>query len=221
MIKAVLFDMDGVLVDSEKYYKEYWKKAAKSLGYDLPMKDIMRLRSCDHGIAAGIFRDRFGDDSVYPAVQKKRREMMRDFFTDHKVEQKPGILPLISYLREKKMIIAVVTAAPKERARRYLDQAGLSPYFPLILSTEDVKRGKPYPYVYEKACQKLGLMPGQCAAIEDSPNGVMSAGRAGCLTIMIPDLTPYTEDLAEYVDHHFARLDDIITSGIFEDKDPA
>ena len=94
-MKAVLFDMDGVLVDTEKYYRDYWRKAAEDLGYDLPLEDILRLRSCDHTLAAELFRDRFGDESVYPAVQKRRRELMRDFFTDHAPEPKPGILPLI------------------------------------------------------------------------------------------------------------------------------
>ena len=216
MIKAVLFDMDGVLVDTEKYYRDYWKQAARELGYDLPLEDILRLRSCDHGLAAGIFLDRFGDDGIYPAVQKRRRELMRDFFRDHCPEAKKGAAALAEYLRGKGIATAVVTAAPEERARHYLDLAGLSPCFPKILSALSVPRGKPFPDVYLLACRMLSLAPAECAAVEDSPNGVMSAAGAGCLTLMVPDLTPYTDDLKDYVDYHFESLEDILSSGIFD-----
>lgn len=215
-VKAVLFDMDGVLVDTEKIYARYWKQAAAELGYDLPMEDILALRSCDHRLAAEIFLRRFGDEGIYHVVQKRRRELMRAWQAENRPEQKPGVRDLVFYLQKKSMTAAVVTAAPLRRARSYLESAGLSELFPLILSAENVERGKPFPDVYLAACRALDLAPCECAAVEDSPNGVMSASRAGCRVIMIPDLTPCTSDLASYVDWQFERLDQIIGAGIFE-----
>ena len=98
-------------------------------------------------------------------------------------------MELLEYLKEKKIQRAIATATDTERAARYLKQIGLYEYFDRIICANMVKCGKPSPDIYIYACQQLGLDPSACMAVEDSPNGVTSAYRAGCQVVMVPDQT--------------------------------
>lgn len=212
-MKTLLFDVDGVLVDSEKIYNSCWVRAAKESGYNLSSEQAMNLRSLDSVLASEFFFKLFHDRNAYPLIRQRRKEIMKNV-TDGQLKAKPGVQELMEYLNAEKINYAVVTASPVSRAMAYLESAKIGHYFPEIISTEHVQRGKPYPDIYEFACRKLSLVPRECAAVEDSPNGLMSAHDAGCITIMIPDISPYDDNLKGYVDYCFACPTDIISSGV-------
>ena len=105
------------------------------------------------------------------------------------VQRKPGAIELLEEIKKRGIIAAVATATDRERTGKYLEETGLESYFHEIISATQVKEGKPSPDIYLYACEKLGLRPEECIAVEDSPNGILSAYRAGCKVIMVPDQT--------------------------------
>ncbi len=213
-IKTVFFDIDGLLIDSEKAFNICWRQAGEETGYPLTLEQSYRLRSMDHKLAAAFFTELFGDEKAYSAVRVRRQDLMKEYNRTHPLELKKGAREILSYLKDKGYDTAVVTSSQKERARSYLSEVELQDSFTKIISADLISRGKPYPDIYLFACEAQGVKAEECIAIEDSPNGLKSAHDAGCHTIMIPDLTPYDEEVAPYVEWHFDSLFDVIGSGI-------
>ena len=129
----------------------------------------------------------FADENLdYPAIRAYRKELMEEYLAKNGIEIKRGAVELLNFLKEKKIRRAVATATDMERTERYLKQIGLYPYFDEIISAT---------MVYTFACAQLGLAPEECLAVEDSPNGVMSACQAGCQVAMVPDQTQPDDEL--------------------------
>lgn len=211
-LKAFLFDMDGTLIDTECYYRVFWPKALAAFGYTMTDEQALSMRSLGRPFAPQRLREWYGDALDYHAVREKRKELMEEALVRDGIRVKPGARELLTVLRDKGVITAVVTATDRERADRYLAQTGLAEFFSEVISATSVKEGKPSPDIYLYACEKLGLKPEECAAVEDSPNGVMSAYRAGCRVIMVPDQTPADETVRPYLYQCADSLGDIAAS---------
>ena len=128
----------------------------------------------------------------------------------HPVEKKRGADELLTYLKSHYFKTAVATASGETKAMTYLDEVGLLDYFDQIISTAMVPHGKPMPDVYQYACKCIGEKPEACIALEDSPNGLMAAYRAGCLPIMVPDLSQPDEKLSRILYGKAETLTDVI-----------
>ena len=208
-IKAFLFDMDGTLIDTERYYRSCWPKALAAFGYHMTDEQALSMRSLGRPFAPRRLQGWFGEELDYHAVREKRKELMEEVLKREGIRVKPGAETLLEVLRQKGVITAVVTATDRERADRYLAQTGLAGYFDQVISATSVKEGKPSPDIYLYACETLGLEPQGCAAVEDSPNGILSAYRAGCRVIMVPDQTPVDESVRPYLYAHADNLGEI------------
>lgn len=193
-IKAVIFDMDGVLLDTEKHYCEAWQQAAQEAGFLFYREHALMLRSCDADLAQEKMQKIFGESFDYFAIRDRRRELVKERLEQYGLEKKPGIDELLSYLHKKGIKTAVATATPLETAKEHLMQVGIYELFDRVVSAKQVTHGKPAPDVYLYACSQIGMEPESCIAVEDSPNGIMSAYRAGCRPVMVPDLTQPDED---------------------------
>lgn len=187
MIKGVIFDMDGLILDTEKLYQRFWKEASKECGFDMPQEVALKLRSLDKNLARELLKNYFGEGYSYDEVKAIRVKLMADYVEKNGVEAKEGVRELVEYLRENGYKIAVATATNFERANQHLTIAGVRDCFDNIICACELEHGKPYPDVYIYACEKLGLKPQECVALEDSPNGVKSAYSAGCVPILVPD----------------------------------
>ena len=194
-IKAVIFDLDGTLLDTEKLLVKYWCRAANELGFPMTSEQALRIRSLTHRLVPPLFREWFGESCDYMKIRARRMELMQEHIDRYGLDVKPGAAELLSYLGEKGYLRAVATATDIERAGRLLRTAGLYDSFDRIISASMVEWGKPKPDIYIYAAKQLGLKPQECIAVEDSPNGIISASDAGCLTIMVPDLTPPEKEL--------------------------
>lgn len=209
-IRGVLFDMDGVVLDTEKLYARFWREAAAALGHNMSYEQALGMRSLNSKAGQAKLEEYFGPGISREAVRAKRVELMDAYIAQHGVEAKPGIVQLLDYLKEQGIKTAITTSSPMERVTRYLEPLGLLNRFDRLCSGHDVPRGKPEPdiYLYGAACVELD--PEECLAIEDSPSGVLSASRAGCLSVMIPDLDDPDENTKSLLFAQADRLDDLI-----------
>ena len=195
-IKAVIFDLDGTLLDTEKLLIKYWCKAACDSGFPMTREQALQLRSLTHKLVPDLFHKWFGEDCDYRTLRAVRMKLMSEHIERYGLEVKKGAAELLDFLGKNGYRRAVATATDVPRATELLKKAGLYERFDSIISAAMVEWGKPYPDIYIYAAAQLGLEPGQCIAVEDSPNGVISASDAGCLTVMVPDLTEPDEELA-------------------------
>ena len=205
-IKAVVFDLDGTLLDTEKLLFRYWREAAAQYGYDMSPEQALTLRSLTHRLVQPLFTEWFGEKCDYRVLRQRRMELMQQHIDKYGVEVKKGAEELLGFLGENGYMRAIATATDEERAGKLLNKVGLGGYFDRVICASMVEWGKPKPDIYIYAAQKLGLDPPQCIAVEDSPNGVISAHDAGCFTVMIPDQTQPDDELMKKID---CKCDDL------------
>lgn len=197
MIKNVIFDLDGTLIDTEKYFRIFWRKAAEQNGYEMSDEQALALRSLGRPFAPALMKEWFGEDFDYYAVREVRRKLMKAHLDKVGLEVKPGAGEALKWLKENGYTVALATATPTERAAEQLKEVNLYPFFTRIVSAVQVERGKPAPDVYLHAAKELGADPAECLAVEDSPNGVLSALAAGMKVVMVPDQTQPDKELKE------------------------
>lgn len=195
MTHAVIFDMDGTLIDTEKYYRIFWPKAMAEFGYQMTDEQALSMRSLGRPFAPARLKEMFGEELDYIKVRERRKQLMEACIDREGIQPKQGAKELLTALKEKGITTAIATATDLERTGKYLKMVGLQGYFDEIISATMVKEGKPSPDIYLYACEKLGFKPEECIAVEDAPNGVLSAYRAGCKVIMVPDQTKPDEEL--------------------------
>ncbi|MBQ8627031.1 MAG: HAD family phosphatase [Agathobacter sp.] len=194
-IRGVLFDMDGVVLDTEKLYTRFWQEAAQYFGYPMTKEQALGMRSLNRGAGVAKMQSYFGEAVDYEAIRNKRMELMDAFVAREGVEIKTGIHRLLDYLDEKGIKRAIATSSPLERTKLYLSSVDLVDRFDELVSGYMVEKGKPEPDIYLYAAQKLGLKPEECMVLEDSPTGIIAAYRAGCLPVMVPDQDEPDEEI--------------------------
>ncbi len=207
-IDGIIFDMDGVITDTEKWLQRYYLKAAEELGFTkIKAEHILEIRSLPAEIAEKKMKSLVCDDFDFYAVRELRKKYMSEHIEKYGLEKKKGIDELLRYIKKKGLKCSVATATPAERTKEYLTRLGIISYFDEIVCADMVEKGKPEPDIYIEAAKRLGLPEASCIALEDSPNGVLSAYRAGCVTVMVPDLTQPDEKTSELI---YAKADSLL-----------
>lgn len=193
-IRGVLFDMDGVVLDTEKLYARFWMEAAHFYGYPMTMDQALCLRSLGSRDGQALMSGWFGPGISYGQLREKRIEGMEAFIVANGVEPKAGIWELLDVLDALGIPAAITSSSPPNRIQSHLSSLDLYRRFSKICSGYDMPRGKPEPDIYLAGAAALGLRPEECLALEDSPTGILSAHRAGCLPVLVPDLDEASED---------------------------
>lgn len=208
--QTVIFDMDGTLIDTEKYYRIFWPKALAAFGYHMTDEQVLSMRSLGRPFAPAKLKEWFGQDLDYYAVRDLRKEMMEQHLDKVGLELKAGAVECLEYLKSHSITAAIATATDLQRTEKYLDKLGIRHYFDKLISATMVHEGKPSPDIYLYACEQLGIDPKDAIAVEDSPNGVLSAYGAGCKVIMVPDQTAPDEELSKLLYACTDTLDGIV-----------
>ena len=208
--KAVIFDMDGLIIDTEKLLIKYWVIAANEFGYPMKRDHALHIRSLAGALAEPYLRETVCPDFDYRKVRSRRIELMNADIAKNGIELKKGIILLLDELDRRHMQKAVCTATDLERTTRYLTSLNIFHRFEKVICGPMVEHGKPAPDIYLYACGELGESPERCLALEDSPNGVRSAYSAGCGVVMVPDLTSPTEEGRKYILGAAADLEAVI-----------
>ena len=186
-IRGVLFDMDGLVVDTEKLYSRFWREACAHFGFTMSYEQSIAMRALNAQLAEATLKRFFGPEIEYLPTRNKRIELMEAYIEENGVELKPGVVELLDYLQAQGIPAAITSASPIPRIQNYLSRHGLEVRFAALCSGRDVPRGKPEPDIYLHGAAALGLKAEECMALEDAPAGILSAYRAGCLPVMIPD----------------------------------
>lgn len=205
-IRGVLFDMDGLVLDTEKLYTRFWMEACRFYGHPMTLEQALGMRSIGSKDGQAKIRSWFGPRADYQLIRAKRIELMDTFIEAEGVIPKPGVRELLDFLKSKGIRTAIATSSPVERAMAHLGSVGLAGEFDEICSGRQVPHPKPAPDIYRYAAARLGLAPEECLALEDSPTGLRSAHDAGCRAVMIPDMDQPTGETLRLL---FAKADSL------------
>ena len=205
-IRGILFDMDGLVLDSEVLYTRFWREAANALGYPMTVEQSLGMRSLGKNLGQPYLESLFGPDVDYTTMRNKRIELMHVYVEEHGIPPKPGIFELLDYMEDNGITGAITSSSPMEFIEKHLSAVNLLHRFQKLCSGHDIPNTKPAPDIYLLGAKELGLRPEECLALEDSPTGILSAYRAGCLPIMIPDLEQPGEETQKLL---FAKADSL------------
>ena len=185
---AVIFDVDGLLLDTERLTCTIWQQISKEYGChlsdELYQSFIGRTRSDTEGLLLGAFGPDFPVEEAY----EKRTTYFIDYAKKNGLPQKPGVDVLLNYLAEMSVPVCVATSAGNDVAELKLKSGGLARYFDKVVTGDDVSEGKPSPDIFMKAAGKMQIDPEKCVVIEDSVAGIFAAKRANMIPIMVPDI---------------------------------
>ena len=209
-IRGVLFDMDGLVLDSERLYTRFWMESAHLLGYPMTLEQALGMRSLTRETGQAKLVEYFGPGVSYPEVRGLRVKLMDAYIDEHGIAPKPGIRELLVFLKDRGIRTAIASSSPMANIQRHLAANGLLDAFDELCSGYEVPNGKPAPDMYLYAAGRLGLKPEECLALEDSPAGIESACRAGCLPVMIPDQDQPGEKLLPMLYAKADSLTDVI-----------
>jgi HAD superfamily hydrolase (TIGR01509 family) len=187
-IKLAIFDMDGLMFDTEVISLNSWLKVSQVHGYDLSKDVILELVGRNKIDGGKVMRNHLGQEFPYEKIYDDRVIDSEEFVLNNGVPIKEGLLELLDTLDNMGIKKAVATSTSRNRAEVILGKAGVLQRFDTIVCGDEIKRGKPDPDIFLKACGKIGVEPGSAIVLEDSEMGLIAANRAGIKCILIPDI---------------------------------
>lgn len=194
---AVIFDMDGVIFDSERLVLECWEKIGEKYHLEGMRDAFLPCIGTNDIKTREIVLERYGADFPYEEFRRESSRLYHSIVDRGELPVKTGVRELLSYLKEHVIPIALASSTRLEVVTQELKQAELYEYFGVVMGGDQLKRSKPEPDIYLMTCEKLGVQPACTYAIEDSYNGIRSAHSAGMKPIMVPDMLPPTEEMRE------------------------
>lgn len=208
---AVVFDMDGVIFDSERCVFECWIEIADKYGIKDIEKNFLACTGTTMSRTREIMMEAYGADFSYDDFAHEASVIFHEKYDNGNLPIKAGVFELLDYLKEQGKKIALATSTRRQTVLYQLEQAGILKYFDEIITGDMVTKSKPDPEIYLMACEKIAVKPQNAFAIEDSYNGIRSAQAGGLRAIMVPDLLSANEEMKELSEVVLDSLNDVIT----------
>ena len=208
-IGAVIFDMDGVIFDTERVIIECWKPVAEKYG----LSDIETVCYRCIGVKAEVtranFREAYGGDFPYEERQAEVSRLFHEQYGGGRIPIKPGVTVLLYWLKEQGIPVALASSTRRDIVRQELSDAGLLQFFDQVICGDMVSKSKPAPDIFLKAAHELGAEAPDCCVIEDSYNGIRAAHAAGMRPVMVPDLLPPSEEIRSLCETVLPSLNEV------------
>lgn len=205
-IKAVVFDLDGLMIDSERLVQKTWNIAGDAMGYGKLGEHIYHTLGFSVQKRKAYFQNVYGEDFPFDEFRAKTREAWNEAISKQHVPAKKGLYHLLDVLKKHHMKIGVATSSSKEYALGELKDKQIDTYFDAFVFGDMVKEAKPSPEIYLRSCELLQVKPSQALALEDSKHGVRAAYDAGMMSIFVPDLVKDSSDIEDMIT---AKMDDL------------
>ena len=208
--QAVVFDMDGVIFDTERLVIEFWKEVAKRHNIPNVEHTCIQCLGTNRVRTREIFLENYGADFPFDPYRAEVTELFNTHYKGVPLPTKPGVRELLSYLQEQDIKVGLASSTAQHLVRDEIGTAGLLPYFQTLVCGDMVEHSKPTPDIFLKACEILNADPTKSIAIEDSFNGIRSAHRAGMTPIMVPDQVQPTDEIRALAFHVMPSLLDVL-----------
>ncbi|WP_455486750.1 HAD family hydrolase [Clostridium sp.] len=207
--KAVIFDMDGVIFDTEKVYLDIWTEVFEKYGYKMTKELYVTVMGTGRKNVIKTFLENFGDDLPIEKMYEEKDNQLFYRIENQGIPLKEGVKELFSMLKEKDYKIALATSAKKERVEKQIKDKWLKESFDAIVCGDDVEKGKPSPDIFLKAAKEIDVEPENCFVVEDSPAGIKAAFSGGMKGIHVEDLKVADEEILKYCQKNFKNLQEI------------
>ena len=208
MIKIV-FDMDGVLFDTQRIYYRTWFDVADRLGLSDITEPAKACIGTNRNYQYDVLKKYYGEYFPLQEFYSINDRLYTEYVEANGVPLKEGTIEILEFLKADNAKVAIASSSRKQMIENHLSRHNMIGYFDEIVGGDMVEHSKPSPDIYLKACQVLGFDPSDCYAVEDSYNGLRAAYSAGLKPVMVPDMQPYNEEIAKIVFKKFDSLTDL------------
>ena len=208
MIKAIIFDMDGVLFDTERFFMDAWKIAGEKHNYHNIYDACIASIGVSKEKSKEIFKTTVSKDFPFDEIREEVSNLCHDLIEKKGIPTKKGVKEILSFCKENGYKIGLATSTRRQTVLSHLTKANILNFFDEIVCGDEVKNSKPFPEIYITACQKLNVNPNDAISIEDSYNGVRASSSAGVRCIMVPDILPATDEVKSLC---FTVKDDLLS----------
>ena len=209
-LKAIVFDMDGLMVDSEPLSQQAWDEYLRPYGHQLTEEIVSQIIGLRADVSTPTIKEMFGLPEAVPVIIEKRAAIYSQIRANG-VPVMPGLMKLHAEIARRQIPWAVATSSPRHHAEEILQQLGLQDRCQAIAAGSEVTHGKPHPEIYQLAAARLGISPEYCLALEDSGPGSLAAARAGMTVIAIPNAQTKTANFS-HVNYLYSSLHEVVAN---------
>lgn len=210
MLRGVIFDMDGLMFDTEALNMRSWMEAGRKFGYDITEDMIHAHIGANLARTRELMAEHCGADFPFDDVRAERIRLSFDYISENGMPEKSGLNELLSWIDANGIKSAIATSSERSFVDYYLSHSTITHKFDAVVTGDMVKRSKPAPDIFLKAVEELNLTPADCVVLEDSHSGIRAAHASGARPIMVPDLLPPVPEIASLAYRVVNSLNDVI-----------